>query len=211
MGVPRRFVTEYPARCLAILDMAQPLAQRNDLLASFALMAAASVLVIPYERLKAKHPLTQERGSELYEALHGLERRPWSTAPFWVGREPAEWHFSRIMGDPNNVARWTNAAGQPSMSTDANEISGRKAGDVLRVLRNALAHGNVVYLNKHGQETPDTAVHTLAFLSRYEELGGDHETYRLAAAPAEQFLEFLRRWAAWLASFPVDDRLIEAA
>ena len=39
-----------------------------------------------------------------------------------------------------------------------NSIERRKAGGVLRIIRNALAHGNVVYLNAEGYEQPNTEV-----------------------------------------------------
>lgn len=214
MTIPRRFVTEYPERCLALLDVVEPIARDKDFVASFALLSAASVLVIPYERLGAHHPMKVERRSALYDALRGLEKKPWGAAPFWDGREPDVWHFSRIMGDPNKVSRWRNLEDLPSMSPDANDIRRRKAGEVLRVLRNALAHGNIVYLNKHGHESPDTQVEYLGFLSRYEETEeqrAEAETYRLVAVTDEGFLSFLRLWATWLAGFPHDDRLTEAA
>ncbi|WP_049758144.1 hypothetical protein [Phenylobacterium zucineum] len=175
MGVPSRFVTEYPERCLALLDAAEPIARKQDLLTSFALLAAASVLVIPYERLKGHHPNKQERGSALYEELRQLERRPWQDAPFWAGAAPEAWQFSRIMGDPNDVASWKDQAGRPSMSAEANTINKRRAGEVLRVMRNALAHGNVVYLNKAGREAAGTPAYFIAFLSRYEEDAAQRE------------------------------------
>ena len=50
-----------------------------------------------------------------------------------------------------------------------NTIADRNAGEVLRLVRNALAHGNLVYLNKRGHEEPGTKLEHIAFLSRYEE------------------------------------------
>lgn len=56
------------------------------------------------------------------------------------------------------------------MSREAlNKVADCKAGKVLRVVRNALAHGNVVYLNVDGLEVRGTEVQFLAFLTRYEE------------------------------------------
>jgi hypothetical protein len=100
------------------------------------------------------------------------------------------------------------------MSAGTNSIDRRKAGEVLRVIRNALAHGNIVYLNKDGHEAPRTPVHFLAFLSRYEEEAEERakaESYRLVAVTDESFLGFLRLWATWLATFPADVSLTEAA
>jgi hypothetical protein len=212
--VPQRFVTEYPERCLALLDAIEPLARERDLVATFALLTASSVLVIPYERLGRLHPMSRERGSRLHRELRSLEKVRWYEAPFWANHRPDGWQFSRIVTDPNQVSEWVNAYGIPSASDEANEISKRMASDVLRVLRNALAHGNVVYLNEHGQEVAGTAVRHLGFLSRYEETPeqrANAETYRLVVATDEAFLNFVRLWATWLAYFPPEYDLTEAA
>src|SRR3569832_326334 len=211
MVVPSRFVTEYPERSLALLEAAEPIARKQDLLTSFALLAAASVLVIPYERLKGHHPNKQEHGSALYEALRQLERSPWQDAPFWAAANPGAWHFSRIMGDPNDVAAWEDQSQRPSMSPEANTINKRSAGEVLRVIRNGLAHGNVVYLNKDGGEAAGMPVHFIAFFLRYEEDAPQREkgeTYRLLVVSDEDFLAFVRLWARWLAKFPHDHDLV---
>ena len=47
-----------------------------------------------------------------------------------------------------------------------NSLPDRKADEVLRVVRNALAHGNIVYLNENGFEQRNTKLQFLGFLSR---------------------------------------------
>lgn len=214
MGVPSRFVTEYPERCLELLEAAEPIARARNLLTSFSLLAAASVLLIPYERLGRHHPNTQERGSSLFSALRGLEKVDWLQAPFWRGRGNGRWHFSRIMGDPNDVAGWSDHKGRRSVAPDSNLIDRKKAGEVLRVLRNALAHGNVVYLNGDFQEIAGTPVQYIAFLSRYEETEEQRnaaQTYRVVAARDEEFLDFLKSWASWISTFPAEQQIEDAA
>ena len=46
--VPARFVTEYPQRCLELIDALEETARRRELVGSFSLLAAAAVFVIPY-------------------------------------------------------------------------------------------------------------------------------------------------------------------
>lgn len=95
-----------------------------------------------------------------------------------------------------------------------NSMAGRKAGAVLKVIRNALAHGNVVYLNDVGLEQRNTEVQYLGFLARYEETADQRaaaETYRLVVTTDENFLHFCRAWATWVASFRLDTSLSEAA
>jgi hypothetical protein len=72
---------------------------------------------------------------------------PWSTK-----------RFSRIMTNANDTARWVDEEGHHPMGADAkNSLQGRTTNDVLLVIRNALAHGNIVYLNERGLEQRDTS------------------------------------------------------
>ena len=212
--IPDRFVTKYPARCLELLEAMQQIAAERDLIGSFALLTAASILNIPLERLAKQHPLTAEYGFDLYQALRSVEKQRWADAEFWQGQDCASWHFSRIVTNPNDVSGWRADDGQPSMSAATNTIAGRRAGDVLRVLRNALAHGNIVYLNADGRETAGTRLHFIGFLSRYEESPEERaaaNTYRLVAAPEADFLGFVKCWARWLAGFEGEYELGEVA
>ena len=95
-----------------------------------------------------------------------------------------------------------------------NSITAQKAGRVLRVIRNALSHGNVVYLNADGREQEGTPARYLGFLSRYEdseEQRRDAETYRLVVTTDEDFLRFVKGWGMWISKFRRDLRLSEAA
>ena len=79
---------------------------------------------------------------------------------------------------------------------------------------NALAHGNIVYLNESGFEQRDTKLQFLGFLSRYEETPeqkAQSETYRLVTTTEDEFLRFVKLWAKWVSQFRDDDRLSEAA
>lgn len=210
--IPQRFNVEYPQRCLALLDAMEREARDRDLLASFALLTAASVLVIPFERLKKGHPLEQDKGTHLAAAIRDLKKQKWSDAAFWREPGPGNWRLSLVTSDPNHVAGWTDAKGQRSFSPEASDIGRRKADEVIRVLRNALAHGNVVYLNEAGYEEAGSPVRYLAFLSRREETQEEREkaeTYRLVVVSDEDFLAFLRQWAQWLADFPPEGEIVE--
>src|SRR5580704_6901915 len=99
----------------------------------------------------------------------------------------------------------------PSSGESANSVQYRKADDVLRVIRNALAHGNIVYLNERGFEQRDTKLQFLGFLSRYEEAKEASETYRLVTTTEDEFLRFVKVWAKWVSNFRDDNRLSEAA
>jgi hypothetical protein len=215
--IPARFVVEYPKRCLELIEALEPTARHREFVGSFSLLVAAAVFVIPYERMRSqKHPLHSEvRDIDLFRALRSLRNKPFIAAPFWSGEPPNAWRFSRIMTNPNNTERWRDEVGLHPMATHAtNSMERRKADDVLRVIRNALAHGNIVYLNEKGFEERNTTLQFLGFLSRYEETceqKKQSETYRLVTTTEDEFLRFVKLWAKWVSQFQGDNELSEAA
>jgi hypothetical protein len=76
--------------------------------------------------------------------------------------------------------------------------------DLQRTARNALAHGNIVYLDKHGYETVGGRLAYLAFLSEHESDKG----YRVSIFDEETFLSFLKAWILWLQTFPLERNLV---
>jgi hypothetical protein len=191
----------------------EPFARKEQLVGSFSLLVASALFTIPYERLKAKHPLAGgSSDTGLYDALRTVEGKKFLEADFWNGIQAHDWRFSRIMTSPEITLDWKDGNGIHPMRADAeNTIGQRKTDAVLRVIRNALAHGNVIYLDKDGFETVGATVQYLAFLSRYEETVEQREhseTYRLVTTTEEGFLTFVKCWANWLNGFPPDVRLI---
>ncbi len=212
--IPQRFATEYPERCLQLLEAFKSIAQERDLFGTFSVMLASSILLVPWERANNRHPLKQEHGGGLQGDLKSLEKQKWLESEFWSDASPGEWRFSRIMGDPNNAYEWTNENGNPSFSDEANTIRRRRIGEVFRVLRNALAHGNIVYLDEQGWETEGARVQHIAFLSRYEESEEQRaaaETYRLVTVRETDFLPFVRAWAHWVVAHHQHDRELRVA
>jgi hypothetical protein len=179
-------------------------------MSSFALLVASALFTIPFERLKSKHPLAEQRG----DLIKRMGRKPFLEADFWSGRQPNDWRFSRIMSGVNDSREWKDEQAIHPMNPYAlNSIDKRKADLVLRVIRNALAHGNVVYLNENGFEEGGDPIKYLAFLSRYEETEEDREkleTYRVATTTEEGFVTFVKCWASWLSGLPKDLRLAAA-
>jgi hypothetical protein len=212
--IPKRFATEYPERCLQLLDAFEPIAQDRDLFGTFSVMLASSILLVSWERANNRHPLKQEHGGGLQTALKALERQKWLGTDFWEDTDPGKWRFSRIMGDPNGVYEWKDEGGNPSFSGDADTIQKRTVGEVFRVLRNALAHGNIIYLDKKGRETEGARFQHIAFLSRYEETEEQRaaaETYRLLTVRETDFLPFVKAWARWVVAHHQHDRELRVA
>ncbi|MGH7935605.1 MAG: hypothetical protein ACREF8_01175, partial [Chthoniobacterales bacterium] len=198
-----------------LIELFEKQARQCDLVGSFGLLAAAAVLTIPYERMKASHFLHDEQQEYgLAAQMNKLERVKFLSAPFWEAEGPGEWQQSRIMGSVNQVDDWKDDQARPSLSADANTIKDRKAEPVIRVLRNALAHGNIIYLDKDRREISGNRLVYLAFLSRYEETKEQRElatTYRVVITSVDEFLHFVKAWARWVSTLPLDYRVSEAA
>lgn len=197
--IPHRFVTEYAARCRDLLNLLEGPARQADLLGSFGLLVASAAFTIPYRRItEPDHPLGRHEPG-LSQAVRRLRKVTFLEAPFWRGRHPAFFRYAKIVNDPEHAAGWVDSAGaHPTASTDRKD-----ADTVLRTIRHALAHGNVVYLDEQGREHPGNRVSRLAFLSRHE----DGKSHRVAIFGEEDFLQFVKAWIEWLETFPPDHEL----
>ncbi len=202
MAVPDRFVTEYPARCRQLLDMLEGPARDADLIGSFALLVASAAFNIPFARMiERDHPLGAPE-DQLHNAIRQLRRQPFAEADFWHGAKPSFFRYAKIVTGAEDAVRWRDANDEHPLSSKES----KDANTVLRTIRNALAHGNVVYLDKNGHETPGQRLVYLAFLSRHENADG----YRVAIFDEESFLSFLKAWIEWLQTFPPERTLVFA-
>lgn len=132
--IPQRFVTEYPARCMDLFELLEPVAREKQLIGSFSLIVATSVFVIPYERMKAGHPLNQgARARDFYVAIRRVERQRFFQTDFWPDAPAYPWAFSRIMNDVNQTDRWRDEQGLHPMAGEAvNTIERRTVNEVLK-------------------------------------------------------------------------------
>ncbi|SFP58347.1 hypothetical protein SAMN03159463_04510 [Mesorhizobium sp. NFR06] len=215
MAIPHRLAAEYPSRYLQLINAVEGFAREQRLVGSFSLLAAAAVLTIPFERAQARHFLHRERDDQMMAAIGQLSKVKFVEAPFWQGESPGDWRQSHIVKSADSVEHWVARDGKHPLAKDAEDFLPRKRADeVLRAIRNALAHRNIVYLNKDGEEREGDQVHYLAFLSRYEE-GADQqakaETYRVVVTTEDEFLRFIRLWAAWISGPAINDREMQAA
>src|SRR5438105_2571301 len=101
--IPERFIVEYPERCLDLLKVLEPSARRKQLIASFSLLAACSVLTIPFERSKAGHPLRdREHHPGVASALDRIMKQKFVEAELWCGEYPDAWRFTKIQWGPDS-------------------------------------------------------------------------------------------------------------
>ena len=229
--IPARFVVEFPERCLALIDAMEPEARKRSLLGSFSLMIAPSLFMVPYERMRNSHDLQEARRERgLYSALKRINKQKFLKAEYWNGATQGEWRQFKVMGNIERTDEWVDEHGNHPMHGSAhNEIASATVDKVIRVIRNALAHGNIIYLDETGFEREGAQVQYLAFISRYDDpietcpdcgrkrerivegVGGERPTHRVVTVTEEGFLAFLRFWASWLQQFKGDWGIREAA
>jgi hypothetical protein len=138
----------------------------------------------------------------LHDAIEKLKKVPFVDAPFWNGARAGFFRYAKIVSDAEHSVGWRNENGDHPL----NSLGPKDSNTVLRVIRHALAHGNIVYLDKDGCETVGNRLVYLAFLSKHESGDG----FRVAIFDEESFLAFLKGWIGWLESFPLERKLTSA-
>ncbi len=92
--IPKRFVAEYPKRCMEMLKILEPRAREMRLVGSFSLMVASSIFLIPYERMKKGHPLDDASDEpELYRAIKRIQRQKFLESDVWGHTPPGDWRM----------------------------------------------------------------------------------------------------------------------
>jgi len=193
--IPERFVTEYPRRCGELLALLEQQARGKQLVGSFALLVASAAFTIPFGRMTENDHLLGRPEREPSLAIKQLKKCQFLEAPFWGGIKLDFFRYARIVNDnAENAGQWRDVNDEhPIRSTETKD-----ANAILRVVRNALAHGNIVYLDRQGRETPGNQLRYLAFLSRHD----DNTSYRVAIFREEGFLTFVKAWIQWVQKFP---------
>jgi hypothetical protein len=192
--IPLRFITEFPERCELLISMLENFAREKRLLGTFSLLAAAGAFTIPFSRVaEGDHPLGNKE-PEIEKAIKGLKKVNFLEAPFWPKKSDIFFRYAKVVTDPEIVSNWADELDQhPFFSKEKKD-----ARTVLRTIRNALAHGNVAYLDKNGREIPESRVEYLGFISRHD----DEVSHRVVIFSEESFIQFLKVWLAWLQTFP---------
>jgi hypothetical protein len=187
--IPRRFVAEFPERCSILLEMLEPQAREANLVGTFSVMVASSAFVMPFDRMvKPNHPLglPKHERSAIVKAFTG---QSFLDAPFWDGQRPALFRYAKIVNHSAAPEDWQDERSEHPLRSPAS----KDGMTVLRVIRNALAHGNILYLDEQGRKLPGNLVRFLAFLSAHD----DNRSYRVVIFGEEDFLIFLKSWIAW--------------
>ena len=206
--IPEHYARDIVERCDSLIDSLLPVVMRDSgsgfggpLGTTFLLAMSTPMIVLPIERVLkpadrevvANDRIVDEAlGKEVTDALSPTAR--FGDAPF---ARSGGWSY--VAGHPLfNVARGLpdGLVDELSTETAASSAMDAPAPRILTDLRNALAHGGVVYLDDRGRQT-DSQAAMLAFVGAVMKKGRitSVNVLRVGERPYRQFLA---DWATWL-------------
>jgi hypothetical protein len=138
-----------------------------------------------------------------------LGAAPLERSPFF---RPTQWRFATIPYDGENLAEHFPEQLQDRLSSPAAEAAAARmpAEQWSGCLRNALAHGGIVYLDDAGRQSFGERVTQLAFVSASYPRGEGRQApdqLRALRISEEGFNIFLNNWAQWLGQTGLSLRL----
>jgi hypothetical protein len=219
MGNPLHFSLELPQRCLQLIDELWPYVENvrqadrrglGSLTTTFLISMSIPIINLPVERIE-KHRNAQNDGyaddrcidpKVAAAVLDTLGGQILSKAPFY---RPSEWSFA--MREKNQLFNIAKPFPDDLASELASEEAAASAAKMptsqwCSILRNAMAHGGISYLNENGRSSCGERVKMYAFVSgkfndaKPKEL---HHLYVLRISEIN-YRKFLRRWVTWLKS-----------
>lgn len=222
MGNPQHYGIELPERCLTLIDELWDQASRTygknkhlgPLTSTFLVSMSMPILNLPIERIERQTNNGDEEGYaddrhidpkavERFEQI--IQRGALGGAPFF---KPDVWRFVQVPEDRLfNTSRGLPEEVAIALASDdaAEQAAAMPANQWISVLRNALAHGGVCYLDEHGQTSYGSPVKMYAFVSgKYE--GRALVKLNILRIAETDYRDFLRRWVAWLSEAGIAQR-----
>lgn len=188
------FTSDFPGRCLDLLNLAHGMASVNGREVTLLLMAASASLLVPYDRLKpdtyySSHPFGDNR-----RFLDAAEKLKDLMAAKFVGsvlcpNENTSWQLAKkVPSVTGDLDSWLPQANLKPLSKE------RGVESTLTLVRNALAHGSIyttgdpitdlIFVKEVITEQPDKSRKRVGF----EVLSVNHA----------DFLNFVRAWVTFL-------------
>ncbi|WP_127075401.1 hypothetical protein [Rhodomicrobium lacus] len=215
MGNPQHFSLELPQRCLQLLEELWPHAKNclnaknpelGSLTTTFLISMSIPIIVFPIERIE-RHRYAQaknyaddrhknpEVAQSIIETLAGnkFEDAPFFAKDCWsFVRSPIFNISDRLPDDTAN-----------SLAADDAFLAAKKmpTSQWCSILRNAMAHGGIGYLDNSGRTSEDQPVTMLVFASGKYTGKGKYRTLteiNLLRISTENYRIFLRSWVTWL-------------
>lgn len=227
MGQPYHYGINLPERCLQLIDgmwdqvqlvYGNERPELGPLTSTFLISMAMPIINLPIERIERQIDKPQgyaddrHINEDVVQAFRDVIRKgPFSAAPFF---EDSAWSFAKMRERPFfNAADGIphEIADQLASDEAKNAARDMPASQWTSVLRNALAHGGVAYLDENGRSGHDSPVKMYAFISgKYGRLEckhgegncpsglGDMEGLNILRIKEIDFRSFLVKWVDWL-------------
>ncbi|RVP95051.1 hypothetical protein [Sinorhizobium meliloti] len=229
MGNPLHYGIELPQRCLTLIEELWGTASQihggvrpdlGPLTTTFLVSMSMPIINLPVERIERQIGLGGFEGyvddrhvsAQAVDAFRGvIHRGNLEHAPFY---QHGAWRFAEYQGEPINLARGLpeDIASALDEHNAAEDAAAMNANQWMSILRNALAHGGIVYLDEFGRSSYGKPVKMLAFASGKFASGscphaenedcrgsrGDLTALRILRISEDGYRDFLREWVAWL-------------
>lgn len=214
MGIPENFSLDIPQRCQMLIECLweevsnKRVGRELPLNASFLLAISTPMVNLPIERIWK--PQMNRAVGHLNDAV--LDRHLAATIRKGFGSEvvakagffrPGTWRYhylARGSGVPD-----LSQDGLPKPVEEALESPGaEKAAGKLStasfctILRNGLAHGGILYLDKDGQTTRSAPVQMFCFVSTKQSRRNWIEGLHFLRVGMDDYRAFLQLWTDWL-------------
>jgi len=178
MSTYRDFIRDFPARCLDVLEYFHPSAQIRDREVTLLIMAATTAFIIPKERLSQTH-LSKDYLEYVELGKDVSWGRPFLS--YNLCASPNLWLYGYTQNVQSAPDDWEKF--QP--------ISNQCGSEILSILRNALAHGNIY--------TEGRPISSLLFWSNIMDKSRENVIgHKYIKVPVQEFYEFIKRWVAFL-------------
>lgn len=223
MGVPYHTSQDVPGRCLWLIDrlfgkvctITDPYeAHLGPLDTTFLFAMSTLIFTLPIERLE-RHRRKEEAGEQGYmddrpldpasareiDAVLGSDDTSFSSSPFHIS---GAWRFASIEHRPGqNLAvefpeELATLLSADAAIRDADDMSARAW---MNCIRNALAHGGLVYLDVNGRQARGEPACMMGFVSAQYPNGNMRKPpERLLAlrTTPQEYRATLERWVCWV-------------
>jgi hypothetical protein len=179
MTAYRNFVEDFPSRCRDILNIAGKPALSRGREVTLTLMVASVGLIVPYERL-GDHPSgDRTKFAEAAKKLNKLLDEPFLSSVL-CNKTSSTWHNGKVISVTGHPESWEGLRKRRPFSAD------KKVGTTLKLLRNALAHGNIFTF-----EGIRNVIEAVIFIRKNFNNDGEIYDYSFIYVAPQEFRNFL--------------------
>lgn len=169
------------------------------------------LLTIPDQVLNGHKKQVMRKVNQLRRECAEVMEWPFAKAPFRIAEKDNvdRWYYLQLPQkprDPHELVQAGHGLRSEEYLAPAEDLP---TGFVIRQLRNALAHGGVIYLDSEGFYRPDAEARMLAFIAE-EWRGKKPPPYTVLGVMEADFSAFLRRWARWLGEQGISQSILAA-